>query len=137
MPNERNIHYAEQRIVFYDGECGLCHRTVQTLYCWDKQHVLYFAPIGGETALAILPPEDAARTDTVIFYDRGNLYYRSEALLRLLGLIYPFGSVFRFLLWIPLCLRDFFYIGIAKYRKKLLKKPRCSWKSFDQKYFLS
>ena len=37
-------------LVFYDGDCGLCHRTVRFLLARDPEGSLFlFAPLFGET----------------------------------------------------------------------------------------
>ena len=37
-------------VLFFDGVCGLCDRTVTWLFEHDRRHVLRFAPLQGETA---------------------------------------------------------------------------------------
>ena len=39
-----------RHLVFYDGECGLCDRSVQFLLKHDKDRIFDFAPLQGETA---------------------------------------------------------------------------------------
>jgi predicted DCC family thiol-disulfide oxidoreductase YuxK len=41
-------------VVFYDGVCGLCDRSVQFLLARDRERVLHFAPLQGPTAAAVL-----------------------------------------------------------------------------------
>ncbi|MBM3977909.1 MAG: DUF393 domain-containing protein, partial [Planctomycetes bacterium] len=38
--------------VYYDGSCGLCHRTVRLLALRDRAARLRFAPLHGATFLA-------------------------------------------------------------------------------------
>lgn len=39
-------------ILFYDGECALCHRAVRRLIRWERKghRILQFAPLNGATA---------------------------------------------------------------------------------------
>jgi predicted DCC family thiol-disulfide oxidoreductase YuxK len=41
-------------VVFYDGVCGLCDRTVQFLIARDRERVLHYAQLQGPTAAAVL-----------------------------------------------------------------------------------
>jgi predicted DCC family thiol-disulfide oxidoreductase YuxK len=43
-----------RHVVFYDGVCGLCDRSVQFLLARDRERVLHFAPLQGSTAAAVL-----------------------------------------------------------------------------------
>jgi len=43
-----------RHVVFYDGVCGLCDRSVQFLLARDRERVLHFAPLQGPTAAAVL-----------------------------------------------------------------------------------
>ena len=44
-------------ILFFDAECLLCHRSVRWLSSGDRKGALHFAPLGGETAQEIFPPD--------------------------------------------------------------------------------
>lgn len=59
-------------VVLYDGVCGLCHRGVRALMDLDRDRLLHFAPLQGETAAQLgidwdpdAPPGDA----TFVFVD--------------------------------------------------------------------
>src|SRR5688500_8948797 len=99
----------ENGIVFYDGVCGLCDRWVRFMVARDKRQTLKFAPLQGETASrrTDLPAElrsvvFVAQPDT----PREQLYFRSEAALRLLDHV---GGRWRVVSWlrvIPRPVRD-------------------------------
>ena len=38
------------KIIFYDGDCALCHRMVQFILARDSKFLFSFAPLQGETA---------------------------------------------------------------------------------------
>src|SRR3569833_895954 len=40
-------------VVLYDGECGLCHRSVKFILRHEADHELRFAPLQGELAKAL------------------------------------------------------------------------------------
>ena len=57
-----------QHLVFFDGECGLCDRTVQWLLNNDDNELLYFAPLQGEQAQRVLPQFDLpADLDSIVY----------------------------------------------------------------------
>jgi len=105
-------------IVFFDGECGLCSRTVRLLARLDRRGVLKFAPIQGETAaeLGIEVPEADSGT-IVVMEEGGGRFERSAAALELaraLGWPWRVGRVFRL---VPRGLRDVAYDFVAKRRR--------------------
>jgi len=112
-------------IVFYDGVCGLCHQSVQFLLVRDKNKTLKFAPLQGETAQRRndLPVE----LRSVVFVAQAGtpqelLYFRSEAVLRLLDHI---GGWWRMVAWlriVPRPVRDAVYDGIARRRYRWFGK---------------
>jgi len=110
---------SENGLVFYDGLCGLCDRWVQFLLRHDPGQRLKFAPLQGETARQRndLPAE----LRSVVFIvqpgtGQEQIYFRSEAALRLLDHI---GGVWRMVSWlriIPRPMRDWGYDVIARRR---------------------
>ena len=49
-------------LVLYDGECGLCDRSVQFLLRHDKKGVLTYAPLQGEAARPFVGEKPALDT---------------------------------------------------------------------------
>lgn len=113
----------ENYIVFYDGVCGLCARSVRFIRRRDKKRIFNFIPLQSEGALlhgvaGNLPAPDP---DTVIYKQDGRFYFRSEAAIRImmkLGGLYRLSAIF---LIIPQRIRDYFYDLIAKNRHKWFK----------------
>ncbi len=113
-------------IAFFDGESGVCTRSVQFLLERDRDARMRFAPLQGDTAVQMLPAENVRDLDTMAFHEEGVLYFRSTALLRAVafgGGVH--GACARDALWIPAPLRDLVYRLIAKYRLKLGAKLSC------------
>jgi predicted DCC family thiol-disulfide oxidoreductase YuxK len=121
------------RILFYDGDCGLCAQSVRFFLRIDRQKRIYFAPLQGETAQSCLPANlrDALYLSTVVYLrndsDGQSLFLRSEAVARAL---IDVGSLWGFLGWllrlIPTPLRDWGYNLIAKNRLKLFPDGACA-----------
>jgi len=118
-------------ILFFDGDCGLCNRSVRFLIRKDKRKHLYFAPLQGVAAQAILPEKYRLTLDTIVYQrvaknGQTTLHFRSDAAL--LALI-DTRSLWRFLARTALCLprnlRDGVYDSIATRRQTSLKSATC------------
>ena len=121
------------RILFYDGDCGLCAQSVRFFLKIDRHKRICFAPLQGETAKGYLPANlrDAQCLSTVV-YRRSNsngqsLFLRSEAVAHaLIDVGGVWGLLGRFLRLIPTPLRDWAYNLIAKNRLKLFPDGACT-----------
>ncbi|MBT4757789.1 MAG: DUF393 domain-containing protein [Opitutae bacterium] len=118
-------------IVFFDGDCGLCSLSVRFLIKRDSHQHLYFAPLQGVTAQAILPQQYRESLRTMVYQrvsadTQPTLLIRSEAVL--LALI-DTGSAWRHLAQIarllPLSIRDWSYDRVADKRKIFFKAAAC------------
>jgi predicted DCC family thiol-disulfide oxidoreductase YuxK len=114
-------------IVFFDGVCGMCNRTVDFLLARDPRAVLRFAPLQGETAQQRLGTPDDEMLKTIVLQDRGREYRRSAAVVRIL---FHIGGAWKLVgagLWlIPRPLRDLGYRLIATCRYRLFgRKETC------------
>ncbi|WP_426393880.1 thiol-disulfide oxidoreductase DCC family protein [Ralstonia sp. R-29] len=105
-------------IVVYDAHCLLCSGSIQFLLRHDRQGVLRFASMQGETGRRLLTqagvnPDDV---NTVLFVRGGHAWRESAAVLRIL---HTLGWPWR-LAWvgglIPAPLRDALYRGVARNR---------------------
>lgn len=118
-------------ILFYDGDCGLCNRTVQFLIKRDRHRRLYFAPLQGVAAQTIVPEDYRKLLSTVIYNraiadDKHALYIRSDAVLLALIDIGGFWRVFaRCARVLPIRFRDWCYDRIANNRSRFFKKKTC------------
>lgn len=110
------------RIVFFDGTCGFCDRTVTFLFSLDQQHALRFAPLQGATAARILPPERIADLDTIVYRRGKKDYQRSGAVLRSLWDVGGAWALMGCCLVVPWPLRDFVYDIVAANRYKWFGK---------------
>ena len=75
-------------VVFFDGECALCHRGVRFLAARDARARLRFAPLDGDLARATLPAplRDIGPDGTVVLLEPGGrISVRSAAVLRALA----------------------------------------------------
>jgi predicted DCC family thiol-disulfide oxidoreductase YuxK len=119
MKNMNNAHQS-QKIIFFDGICLLCNRTVDFLLKNDRKKSLKFASLQSAFAVDFLQQlrNQAVKEDTIIFYDEGQLLIKSTAVLKIaayLGMPYALFAVF---FVIPRPWRDLFYDIIARNRAK-------------------
>lgn len=113
--------------VFYDGECGLCHRFVRMLLAEDASGDTFrFAPLKGSTFAVAVPegPLGQLPDSVIVRTPCGDLLMHSDAALhclrRLGGLWRLIATVVRL---VPRPLRDGVYRGIAAVRKSIFAKP--------------
>lgn len=113
--------------VYYDGECGFCHRSVRFLLQEDRGGLTFrYAPLQGRSFAAAVPESQrAGLPDSIVLREPGGaLLARSAAALRigaaLGGLWRPLAALARL---VPPPLRDAVYDGIASVRGRLFRKP--------------
>ncbi|MEZ6002689.1 MAG: DCC1-like thiol-disulfide oxidoreductase family protein [Planctomycetota bacterium] len=113
-------------LVLYDGECGLCHGAVRFLLAEDTTARFQLAPLQGETAELTLARHPLHPLPDSILVRTGQGQWLSEstaAIYLLAGL----GGYWRGLSWllraVPRLLRDGAYHTIARFRKRLIRKP--------------
>lgn len=131
-------------IVFYDGTCALCHRSVQWLLDHDPYQRLRFAPLQGATAEARRRDgvELPASVDSVALLVRDNgtftVYLRAQAFLQLFRIIDYRPFWVRLIEHLPRWLADFGYRVVARSRHILFGHARsCPWRSpAEQRRFL-
>lgn len=130
----------QSAILFYDGECGLCSRSVRFLLKNDRADALKFAPIQGETAQGYLSPTLREQLSTVIYYrssqvadEGGYRFLRSEAILYALidtGSFWQWPA--KMARWLPLKWRDAIYDWVARNRHRFFTNGVCALPSGDE-----
>jgi len=109
-------------ILFYDGTCAFCHTIVRFVIVRDRNDLLTFSPLQGETIKE--KNIDIVDLDSIILYTQnGETLYKSDASIalfeRLGGLWFIMAKISKF---IPKVLRDAVYDFIAKIRYRLAGK---------------
>jgi predicted DCC family thiol-disulfide oxidoreductase YuxK len=121
------VNAARRSMVFYDGACGLCHRTVRFAIARDRDGSRFrFAALGGEAFRRLVP--EALRAglpdSIVVLTPDGTLLARSAAVIHILERI---GGLWRLtgglIALVPQRIRDLGYDGIARVRYLLFRKP--------------
>ncbi len=108
-----------EKIILFDGLCGLCHKSINLLIKLDTQKIFRYTSLQGEFVqkLTIEPG-----IDSIIFYEDGSVYYKSTAILKILRSLGGVWILTQFFYIIPRIPRDFIYDVIAKYRYKIFGK---------------
>jgi predicted DCC family thiol-disulfide oxidoreductase YuxK len=113
-------------ILFYDGACGLCHRTVRFLLAEDRAGLFRFAPLGGPTFLDRVPPgERAALPDSMVLRTAdGTLLVGATGVLttgRALGGWWRVGASAA--AHLPNALLEAAYALLVRSRRRIFRRP--------------
>lgn len=123
-------------ILLFDGLCNLCNAAVQWLIVRDRRGLLRFASLQSEIGQQIQQQHglDPAKLDSLVLYEDGQLFLKSDAVLRLADLLsWPY-RLLRFFTWVPLFFRDGLYDWVARNRYRWFGKkeacmlPKAEWK---------
>ncbi len=117
---------AGEWVVYYDGSCGLCHRTVRLLLAEDREAIFRYAPLeSARFANEVAPSEAGELPDSIVLRTPdGELRVRSAALIEIGDQL---GGIWRALALasraVPRVLRDRLYDQIAAIRQRLFRRP--------------
>lgn len=118
---------ADPELIFYDGDCGLCHATVKFVLKRDANGSRFrYSPLSGQTIRHTLDDERRrALPDSIVVLTRdGGILTRSAAVLHILDrLDGPWPTIARVLGWLPRSLTDAGYRLVATIRRRLFARP--------------
>lgn len=126
-------------ILFYDGDCILCNRSIRFLMKCDHKKFLFYAPIQGRTANEYLSIEQRKNISSAIYHrplpdGQSESRLRSEAVLyAILDINGSWRWLARALLWIPRSLANAFYDWIAAHRHHFFKSHHCELIQLNEK----
>jgi predicted DCC family thiol-disulfide oxidoreductase YuxK len=127
MGEQKTKTVSRHDTVFYDGHCGLCHRSVRFLVWADGDGSRFrFAPLQGDLFLAAIPEaEREALPDSLVLRTAaGNVFVRSAAVLHVLRRLGPGWRALAIVAgWLPRGLLDGVYDFIARIRYRLFPRP--------------
>jgi|SRR6266850_1203509 len=122
----QTLSYEQPDVIFYDGECGVCHRFVQFVVARDKKQRFQFAPLQGKTFARAIPPlQRASLPDSVVLLTAsGKLLDRSSAAIYVLSRLGWFWrAIAAVLRAFPRSLRDRPYDAAARKRQTWAARP--------------
>ncbi|MFN8391792.1 MAG: DCC1-like thiol-disulfide oxidoreductase family protein [Bdellovibrionota bacterium] len=123
----RGVGARSAELIFYDGDCGLCHRFVVFVLREDRSGERFrFAPLGSKTFLSSVPDSGRANLpdSIVVLTEDGRVLTKSRAVvyvLRKLGGLWRVGAFFVRL--VPRFIADAGYDLVARFRKQFFAHP--------------
>ena len=124
-----------ERIVYYDGVCGLCDRFVELLVKLDKNRKLKFSSLQGKSGRSLLNKLslDLKEFDTVLFKVNDQVYTKSTAVFKIINSIGGIIKLFLVFNLLPRRFNDWIYSKVAKNRFKIFGKlDKCDISKFNK-----
>lgn len=116
----------QRAIVFYDGDCGVCHGFARFLVARDARHAFDLAPLFGETHAKLVSPSlrETAPDSVQVLTPDGRLLVRSRAVAAVLAKLPAPHPVAAWLVALtPRWIADAIYDAIARRRASLAARP--------------
>jgi len=107
------------KIIFYDGNCLLCNRSVEFIIRRDPGKQFRFSHLQTDYARRLLKGrsfDKNAIPDSIVLYEKGSLYLKSTAALRIARHLSGLWPILYIFILIPALLRDGLYDFIARHR---------------------
>ncbi|NGX43448.1 MAG: hypothetical protein K940chlam7_01745 [Chlamydiae bacterium] len=130
----------EKHLVFYDGQCGMCDRSVQFLLKADRNKKFVFAPLQGKTASERLQelPKHVKSADSLILienFETSNekVYIYGHGAFRIAWLLGGKWSLLGWISFLPPVLYDWGYRFIARNRHHFFSKIVCYFPDESEK----
>lgn len=114
-------------VILFDGVCNLCNGAVQFIIKRDKSGKFKFAALQSETANKLLKNHPVVQDlTTIIFLEKGKLYTKSDAALKIARGLGGAWSLVYFFKIFPPSFRNWVYDWVAKNRYRWFgKKDEC------------
>ena len=110
-------------IILYDGECGLCNRSVQFILKHERNQNLLFSSLQSSFSKKVFSDFNLKNDfdESILFYRDGELFSKSKAGLRIVPFLKWYFYPLLIIWLIPNYIRDMFYDLIARNRKRFSK----------------
>ena len=110
-------------IILYDGDCGLCNRSVRFILKHERNQHLQFTSLQSSFSKKVF--SDFKLKDdfdeSILFYRDGKLFSKSKAVLRIIPFLKWYFYPLLIIWLVPNFIRDMFYDLIARNRKRFSK----------------
>ncbi|GIV29594.1 MAG: hypothetical protein KatS3mg028_0660 [Bacteroidia bacterium] len=104
-------------ILFFDGECVLCNKTVQWILQNERNDQIYFCCLQSDYAKNLIPAEFKS-IDSVVVYKGGKFYTHFDAFIQIIPYLKTKWKCLVILKVLPSFLRKKIYNFIARHRKQ-------------------
>lgn len=116
----------EEKIIYFDGDCGMCHSWVQFIIRKDPRKRFKFSSLQSEFAKKHLPIQYIEDLNTLVLQESEALYSKSLAVAGIFAeLKFPYTWLAKLLRLLPLSLANYVYDRIAWNRQYLSKTLNC------------
>lgn len=116
-----------KHLIFYDGTCGFCHKTIQFVLRHDTKKIFLFAPLQGETAKKYVG--NFTDLDTVVLVENfetdKEIYTYGKGGFRIMWLLGGLWAVPGSISFLPSFLYDWGYRAVARHRYEWVEKESC------------
>ncbi|MGY8941901.1 MAG: thiol-disulfide oxidoreductase DCC family protein [Flavobacteriales bacterium] len=130
------MNYSDTRILFFDGDCGLCNWAVQWALNWEQSDsALRYAPLQGETSKKLLAPKyRTVPFDSLVVWDRGEVLVEEVALRALAAHMYGWKGKMMQWIFAPLFapMTRIGYRLVVRYRSRFPLRS-CDWNSLPER----
>ena len=123
-----------EKIVYYDGLCGLCDSSISLILKFDKKHTLKYSSLQGNSGQILLKQlnKELHEFDTVLFKVNDQVYTKSTAVFKIIDSVGGWIKIFKIFNLLPTKFNDWVYSKIAKNRFKYFGKLKsCDISKFN------
>lgn len=123
-------------IIFFDGVCNLCNKSINRLIKNDVKKKFKFASLQSDFAMSFVPNKliNHKNLDTILLYKKGQFYDRSNAVLNICKALGGGFNLFLIGYIIPRFVRDAMYSLVANNRYEWFgKEDQCMVPTDDLK----
>lgn len=108
-------------IIFYDGTCGLCNRSIQFVLNHERNSNLCFSSLQSEFALNFFRSHHFPLPDltTVYFFEKNHLHKKSKAAFKIIPYLKWYWQPLRIFTILPTFITNRIYDFIARRRKRI------------------
>jgi len=123
-----------EKVVYFDGICGMCDWFVNLLVKIDTNNNLKFSSLQGKSGQILLSnlKMDLCEFNTVLFKVNDQVYTKSTAVFKIIESVGGFYKIFLVFNILPTKFNDWVYSKVAKYRFKYFGKlDKCDISKFN------
>lgn len=123
-------------IIFFDGVCNLCNKSINRLIKNDVKKKFKFASLQSDFAMSFVPDQmiNHKNLDTILLYKKGQFYDRSNAILNICKALGGGFNLFLIGYIVPRFIRDAMYRLVANNRYEWFgKEDQCMVPTDDLK----
>lgn len=121
--NHSLVDLYKHSIIFFDGECSFCNRSVQFIIQRDRKGHFRFASLQSSIAKLMLADHpSASQLDSIVLIEKKQLFTESTAVLLVCKKLDGLWKGLYILILFPKPIRDALYRWFAKHRYNFFRK---------------